>query len=66
MSNGPHVVYRPREDASAEGELNALVAAYRFVLFDSQARRGDQYDLTNSSTTEMAKNGPRKTEQEKT
>jgi hypothetical protein len=28
------VVYRPRADAKQESELSALVAVYRFVIFD--------------------------------
>ena len=28
------VVYRPRADATPETELSALVAAYRFIIFD--------------------------------
>jgi hypothetical protein len=28
------IVYRPRADATPESELSALVAAYRFVIFD--------------------------------
>ena len=28
------VVYRPRADATPERELSALVAAYRFIIFD--------------------------------
>jgi hypothetical protein len=28
------VVYRPHADATPESELSALVAAYRFVIFD--------------------------------
>jgi hypothetical protein len=31
--NKPRLVYVPREDATPEGELAALVAAYRYVLF---------------------------------
>ena len=46
------ITYATRQDATPEGELNALVAVYRFVLFDSQARRGDPHDLTNCSTEE--------------
>jgi hypothetical protein len=65
-SNAAQIAYVPRSDATHEAELSALSAVYRYVLFDSQARRGDPHDLTNSSTAEMAKNGPRKTEQEKT
>ena len=30
------VVYRPRADATPESELSALVAAYRYVIFDCQ------------------------------
>jgi hypothetical protein len=28
----PSIVYRPREDATPENELNALACVYRFVL----------------------------------
>jgi hypothetical protein len=28
------VVYRPRADATPEGEISALVDAYRFIIFD--------------------------------
>jgi hypothetical protein len=31
------VVYAPRADATPESELSALVAAYRFLLFDCHA-----------------------------
>ena len=30
------VVYRPRSDATQASELSALVAAYRYVIFDCQ------------------------------
>jgi hypothetical protein len=33
------VVYRPREGATAESELSALVAAYRYLIFDCHARK---------------------------
>jgi hypothetical protein len=64
--NNPLIGYRPMEGATPEGELNALAAIYHFCLFSSQARKGEQHDLTNDSTAEMVKNGPQKTEQEKT
>jgi hypothetical protein len=64
MSSG--IVYRPHPDATAEGELRCLAEIYKFILFDSQAKRGDPHDLTNSSTAEVTKNGSRKTEQENT
>jgi hypothetical protein len=58
MSSG--IVYRPRPDATAEGELRCLAEIYKFILFDSQAKRGDPHDLMNGPTTEMTKNGKRK------
>jgi hypothetical protein len=33
------VVYRPCADATQESELSAVVAAYRFLLFDCHARK---------------------------
>jgi hypothetical protein len=48
--NSPRITYTPRPDATTEAELDALVAVYKFVLFDSQARRGGHHDLTNDST----------------
>jgi hypothetical protein len=64
MSSG--IAYRPREDATPEGELSSLAAVYKFVLFDSQARKGNPYDLTNSSNAETPENGLQRTEREKT
>jgi len=64
--NCPEVIYHPRIDATPETELSALTAVYRYVLFGSQARRGDLHDLTNSSSMVIAENGPQKTEREKT
>jgi hypothetical protein len=64
MSN-PRIVYQPREDASTEVELRCLAEIYKFVLFEFQARKGEPYALTTSSTAEI-KNGSRKPEQEKT
>jgi hypothetical protein len=55
----PSIVYRP--DATPEAELNALANVYRYVLFNSQARRGGPHDLTNQTTTEQV--GKRTTEQ---
>jgi hypothetical protein len=33
------VIYRPRADATQESEFSAVVAAYRFLLFDCDARK---------------------------
>jgi hypothetical protein len=60
MSNA-HISYAPRPDATPEGELDALAAIYKFVLFDSQARKGGPHDLTKNSiqefTTRLDKKG---------
>jgi hypothetical protein len=50
----------------ARWQAAALAAVFKFVLFNSQARRGDRDGVTNESNPEMAKNCPRKTEQENT
>jgi hypothetical protein len=44
------ITYISRPDAPPEAELNALANVYRYVLFDSQARRGGPHDLTSGST----------------
>jgi hypothetical protein len=51
MSNA-HISYAPRPDATPEGELDALAAIYKFVLFDSQASKGGLHDLTGNLTVE--------------
>jgi hypothetical protein len=38
MSN-PRLVYTPRQDATPDGELNALAGVYRFILFETSARK---------------------------
>jgi hypothetical protein len=38
-AGGPPVAYAPRYDATAEGELAALAAVYRFVLDRHEAKR---------------------------
>jgi len=52
--------------ATPEVEIAELAAVFKFVIFDWQARRGDRDGVTNESTPEIAKNCPRKTEQENT
>lgn len=34
----PSIVYRPREDATAEAEAHALAEIYRLILFESSAK----------------------------
>ena len=61
MVGKPSVIYTARPDTTPEAELNALANVYRYVLFNSQARRGGPHDLTNKTTTEQI--GKRSTEQ---
>jgi len=62
----PQITYTSSHEVTAEAELAALVATYKFVLFSSQASKGGPQDLTNKTTTEHVENGPRTTEKEKT
>ena len=60
--DSPRITYTPRPDATPETEVTALAAIYKFVLFDSQTRRGDLlHDLTDTSpkkqTTRQEKKG---------
>jgi hypothetical protein len=50
MSDAPCILYTPRPGATQEAELSALANVYRYVLFNSQARRGGPHDLTSGST----------------
>lgn len=55
--SSPHIVYRSRADATPEGELSAVCAAYRFIL-DCHAKKkatrpggpDDAEDLENDCT----------------
>jgi len=38
MSN-PRLIYTPHQDATPEGELNALASIYRFILFENSTRK---------------------------
>jgi hypothetical protein len=51
----PHITYTPSHDVTAETELAALVATYKFVLFGSQASKGGQHDLTHDVATDWRK-----------
>ena len=37
--SGARITYTPRPDATPEGGLNTLAAVYRFILFESSARK---------------------------
>ncbi len=51
--SSPRITYTSRPYATPEAELDTLAAIYRFVLFDSQARRGGLHDLTDDSTKKL-------------
>jgi hypothetical protein len=48
----PQITYTSSHEVTAEAELAALVAIYKFVLFDSQASKGGPDVLTKNSTQE--------------
>jgi hypothetical protein len=35
----PRLIYTPRQDATPEGERNALASIYRFILFENSTRK---------------------------
>ena len=51
----PHITYTPSHKGTAEAELAALVATYKFVLFGSQASKGGPHDLTHDVATDWRK-----------
>ena len=55
----PHITYTSSHEVTAEAELAALVAPYKFVLFDLQASKGGPDVLTTDSTKKSA-TGPEK------
>ena len=64
--DSPRLSYRARDDATPEGELNALAAMYMFCL-DCHSKKGAPHDLTNKATAEhTGKRTTERTEQEKT
>jgi hypothetical protein len=54
-SSATQILYTRRRDVTAEAELAALVATYKFVLFGSQASKGGQHDLTHDVATDWRK-----------
>lgn len=42
----PQIVYRPRSDATPEGELSALATAYKFLFFERTASKGGSPAVT--------------------
>jgi hypothetical protein len=51
----PHITCTPSHEVTAEAELAALVATYKFVLFGSQVSKGGQHDLTHDVATDWRK-----------
>ena len=65
-SSATQIAYTQSPGTSPQEERGVLCAVLKFVLFDSQASKGGPHDLTHSSIDEIVKNGPQKTEMEKT
>ena len=42
----PAVTYVPRRDATPEGELDALANAFKFILFESSAKKKETAETT--------------------
>jgi hypothetical protein len=61
-----HIVVKTLPGVTSDQARDVRARCWDFVFQCWHAKKGAPHDLTNSSTAEMAKNGPRKTEQEKT
>jgi hypothetical protein len=66
MGDVNYIAVKPLPNISPEQACDARARAWAYVFECLQARKGDLHDLTNSWTTEIANNEPRKTEREKT
>jgi hypothetical protein len=47
MTEASRITYSPRPDATPEGELSALKAAYRFILDCHAKKEGGPYTAPN-------------------
>lgn len=56
MSSETRITYRPREDATADGELNALAAVFRFCLFESSVSIEGGPDTAPDNDAKESKN----------
>jgi hypothetical protein len=66
MGDVNYIAVKPLPNISPEQACDARARAWAYVFECWQARKGDLHDLTNSWTTEIVNNEPRKTEREKT
>jgi hypothetical protein len=66
MGDVNYIAVKPLPNISPEQACDARARAWAYVFECWQARKGDLHALTNSWTTEIANNEPRKTEREKT
>jgi hypothetical protein len=55
-----HITYTPSQEVTAESELAALVATYKFVLFGSQASKGGPHDVITDWQKQMVQIKERK------
>jgi hypothetical protein len=49
MSDAPHIIYTQRADTTAETELNALAAVYRFILDCHAKKVAAEHDSCNDA-----------------
>lgn len=66
MPDVPDIAVKSLPSISPEETHDVRARAWGFVFQCWHAKKGDPHDLTNGSTAEVTKNGPRKTEREKT
>jgi len=66
MLGARDIVVKPLSGISPEQARDARARAWASVFECWHAKKGGSHDLTNGSTADMAKHGPRKTEQENT
>ena len=49
MSDAPHIIYTQRADTTAETEVNALAAVYRFILDCHAKKMAAELDSCNDA-----------------
>jgi hypothetical protein len=62
QASKPRVVYTPRPDATPKGEISALAAVYRFILFESPASKEGSPATAPDNAKVRSKNDSRATE----
>jgi hypothetical protein len=66
MKSSSHIIVTPAPGITPEQARDTRSRAWAYVFECWDAKKGDSHDLTNGSTAEIATNGSRKSEREKT